>query len=707
MKQAIIRRFARRAAALGAAIVALCAATDALALSSAWERSDVTEVRLVSAQDALDAAGKASIGLQFRLAPGWKIYWRTPGEAGFPPQIDWSGSENLAASVVSWPTPTRFLEIGDLVTHGYTDEVVFPITARAVDPDAPLGLRAVVDYAACQQICYRFEANLALDLPAGPAASTTFANPIAEFLARVPGAPRPGGPVIEAAEVSGAGADRRLRVTARAPAGFVRPELFVEGPDTVYVAAPELELRAGARQAVFRMAAPRRREGAALAGVPLTLTLVDGEEAVEQTLIVVPGAAETPMWSALAAILAVAFAGGLILNLMPCVLPVLSLKIMGVIGLGGEARGRIAARFVAAAAGILVSFLALAAGTVTLKAAGMAVGWGVQFQQPLFLVALIVVLTLFACALWDLFTIPLPAWLGGLGAAERGAKGIAGHFLSGAFATVLATPCSAPFLGTAVGFALARGTPEIFAVFTALGVGMATPYLVIAAFPGLASRLPRPGPWMVTLRRVLALLLAATAVWLLTVLATQSGAPAALAVAALMVVAAALLWFASREMLRLAAAAGALGVVFALAFVTPGQLGRAALPPPPATDGAIWRPFDRAAIPDLIAAGKTVFVDVTAEWCITCVVNKTLVLESAGVADLLNGPGVIAMQADWTRPSDSISAYLAQFGRYGIPFNAIYGPDTPQGVVLPELLTASSVMAGFAAADARLRLAAK
>ena len=148
MKQAIIRRFARRAAALGAAIVALCAATDALALSSAWERSDVTEVRLVSAQDALDAAGKASIGLQFRLAPGWKIYWRTPGEAGFPPQIDWSGSENLAASVVSWPTPTRFLEVGDLVTHGYKDEVVLPIEVAAADPGRAIELDAVVNYLA-------------------------------------------------------------------------------------------------------------------------------------------------------------------------------------------------------------------------------------------------------------------------------------------------------------------------------------------------------------------------------------------------------------------------------------------------------------------------------------------------------------------------------------------------------------------------------
>ncbi len=686
--------FARLVAPTLGLFAVLGLAWEARAQASAWDRTEVSEVRLISAQSAV-GNGAVSLGLQIRLAPTWKTYWRTPGEAGFPPSVDWSGSTNLAAAEIAWPAPKRFVEIGDLVTHGYTDEVVFPVTARAIDPDAPLSLRAVVDYAACQRICYRFQANLALDLPAGPAAPTTLANLIAEFLARVPGPPQPGGLAIEAAEVSGAGADRLLRVIARAPAGFVEPDVFVEGPDTLYVAAPTRELRAGARQAVFRMAAPKGRDGEALAGVPLTLTLVDGAQAVEQTVVVVPGAAEAPMWSALAAILAVAFAGGLILNLMPCVLPVLSLKVMGVIGLGGQARGRIVARFLAAAAGILVSFLALAAGTVTLKAAGIAVGWGVQFQQPLFLVALVAVLTLFACNLWNLFTIPLPAWLGGLGTTERGSKSIAGHFLSGAFATVLATPCSAPFLGTAVGFALARGTPEIFAVFTALGLGMATPYLVVAAFPGLASRLPRPGPWMVTLRRVLGLLLAATAVWLLTVLATQSGAPAALAVGALMVIATAVLWFASRAALRRAAAAGALAVVVALAFVTPGQLGRAALPPPSAADETIWRPFDRAAIPELIVAGKTVFVDVTADWCVTCQFNKKVVLERGEVARRLASDQLVAMRADWTLPDAEIAAYLEEFGRFGVPFNAVYGPALPRGLALPELLTEDAVLAAF------------
>ncbi len=366
---------------------------------------------------------------------------------------------------------------------------------------------------------------------------------------------------------------------------------------------------------------------------------------------------------------------------------------MGAICLGGAARRRVVTRFLAAAAGIVVSFLALAALAAALKAGGLAVGWGIQFQEPLFLVALVVVLTLFACNMWGWFEIRLPSWLGGHGGG--GTDSVAGHFGSGAFATLLATPCSAPFLGTAVGFALARGLPEIFAVFAALGIGMAAPYLAVAAFPGVATRLPRPGPWMATLRRVLGLLLAATAVWLLTVLAAQTGAWSALAVGVLMIAAAAVLMLTAGDARRRFGAVGALAVVFVLAFVAPGQIGRAGPAAPTAPTDSIWQPFDRAAIPALVAAGKTVFVDVTADWCNTCLFNKTTVLDRGEVARRLAGGPVVAMRADWTLPDAGIAAYLESSGRFGIPFYAVYGPALPRGLVLPELLTEDTVLAAL------------
>ena len=651
----------------------------------------MSDIRLISAQDAV-GDGAVSLGLQIRLAPTWKTYWRTPGEAGFPPRIDWTGSTNLESVDIAWPAPTRFLEIGDLITHGYKDEVVLPLAIRATDPGAPLVLKAVVDYPVCQEICYPFQATFTLELPPGVAGPTEHGADIARYLARVPGPPRPGQPSISLVEAAGGGADQLLRITALAPGGFADPDVFVEGPPAFYFGPPEFELQAGGTEVVIRMAAPSPRGEVALAGEAITVTLVDGDRLIEQTLTAVPGVAEAPPLRDLIMILALAFLGGLILNLMPCVLPVLSMKVIGVIALGGASRAVVTQRFMATAAGIMLSFLALAAGVAGLKMAGVAVGWGLQFQQPLFLVALIIVITLFASNLWNLFQIPLPSWLGGSGGAGA-PHGMAGHFASGAFATLLATPCSAPFLGTAIGFALSRGTAEIIAVFMALGLGMAAPYLAIAIAPGLATRLPHPGRWMTTLKRFLGLLLAATALWLLTVLATQSGMRAALAVGALMATGVAVMVWSAAVSGRRVAAGAMLALVFTLAFLAPGELRRAGYSASPAD--AVWQPFDAALIGELVASGKTVFVDVSAAWCVTCKFNQATVLDRGAVARQLASEGVVAMRADWTLPDPAIAAYLEEFGRFGIPFDAVYGPALPNGLALPELLTEDAVMSAF------------
>ena len=669
-------------------------AVEARQAATAWDSTDVSDIRLISAQDAV-GDGAVSLGLQIRLAPTWKTYWRTPGEAGFPPRIDWSGSENLDSVDIAWPAPTRFLEIGDLVTHGYMDEVVFPLAVRATDPSRPLVLHAVVDYPVCQEICYPFQATFTLELPPGVARPTTHGADIARYLARVPGPPKPGQPSIVSVEAAGDGADQILRLVAQSPSGFIDPDVFVEGPPAFYFGPPTFELRAGGTEAVIRMAAPAPRGDAALAGAAVTITLIDGGALIEQTLTAVPGIAEAPPLFDFIMVLALALLGGLILNLMPCVLPVLSLKVIGAIGLGGASRTVVTGRFLATAAGVLLSFMVLAAGVAGLKAAGVAVGWGLQFQEPLFLIALIIVITLFASNLWELFQIPLPSWLGDLGAGgTNGSHGMAGHFASGAFATLLATPCSAPFLGTAIGFALARGTPEILAVFGALGIGMAAPYLAVAAAPGLATRLPHPGRWMISLKRFLGLLLAATALWLLTVLATQSGVRAALAVAALMATGVAVMvWAAAPGHGRRLAACSMLALVFVLAFLAPGEFRRTESAT--ARADSVWRPFDRASIDALVASGKTVFVDVNADWCVTCKFNEAAVLNRGAVARQLASEGVVAMRADWTLPDPAIAAYLEEFGRYGIPFDAVYGPALPRGIALSELLTEDAVMAAF------------
>jgi suppressor for copper-sensitivity B len=503
-----------------------------------------------------------------------------------------------------------------------------------------------------------------------------------------------------------------LRVAVQADPPLTAPDLFVEGPEGAWFDPPQVAHDPDSGLTVLWSRAGGVED---LRGVPLTVTVVDGVRGMEADIAPAAAAGPHPLAGllrdqagtasgttgagTLLTMLGLALLGGLILNLMPCVLPVLSLKVLGVVGHGGGAAAHARASFLMSAAGIVASFLLLGAAAIAVKGAGVAVGWGIQFQQPVFLVVMVVLLSLFAANLWGLFEVGLPGWLAGAASAgSNGAGGgdpgsLWGAFGTGAFATLLATPCSAPFLGTAVGFALSRGWAEIGLIFLALGVGMALPYLLVAARPGLATRLPRPGRWMLWLKAALGVALAGTAVWLLTVLAAQVPPLAAAAVAALMVAMVLALAIPRRAMRGALAGLAALAALAlpAWAGLVPGG-GDARDSAGAARTADAWVPLDAAAIPALVAEGRTVFVDVTADWCVTCIVNKRVVLDQEPVAGRLAADDMVLMRGDWTRPDAAIATYLAGFGRYGIPFNAVYGRAAPDGVTLPELLTPGAVM---------------
>ncbi|WP_299615961.1 protein-disulfide reductase DsbD [Pelagibius sp.] len=676
----------------------------ALAAASNWAAEEQVRVRLISAGQAA-AGDRLALGLEFDLQPGWKIYWRSPGDAGFPPAIDWSGSSNLAAGEIAWPVPHRFSLFG-LETFGYGDSVVLPIDAALERPGEALSLAAAVDYLICEEICIPYQARLSLDLPAGPQSRAPEAFLIESFSRQVPGRGAERGLSLDSAVLAGSLEAPLLQVVARSDVPFTAPDLLVEGPPGFAFAKPEVVLSDDGLRAEISVRTSHFQDDVVLEGKRLTLTVTDGLRGLEQENVArfaeMPanlgrtGDIFTDPW-ALAGILGLALLGGLILNLMPCVLPVLSIKLLSIAEQGGREKRAIRAGFLASAAGILFSFLVLASGAVALKATGMAVGWGIQFQQPLFLSAMALVMALFAYNLMGFFEVPLPAFLGNLGSAGPD-KGLAGNFATGALATLLATPCSAPFLGTSVGFALSRGALEIYLIFLFLGIGLALPYLLVAVLPRLVSWLPRPGQWMVTLRRVLGLLLAATAVWLLTVLAVQIGTLAALLAGGLLLALGLVLWAGPNLMQKHRLATPAAASLLALAALAlPSGLPQDTTESPAAVESA-WQTLDEAQIAALVAEGKVVFVDVTADWCITCQVNKKLVLDSEAIANLLAGEGIVRMRGDWTLPSDEISAYLAGFQRYGIPFNAVYGPAAPEGIALPELLTTTAVLAAVSQA---------
>lgn len=689
--------------------------------ASAWAEAEYTAVRLVSASKSVGSSKEIGLGLHFRMKDGWKVYWRSAGDAGYPPKLDWSGSDNIDGVTISWPAPGRFQILG-FNTLGYRDEVVLPLRARLKREGARTVARVGVDYLTCKEICIPIRENLELTLPAGPGPPSPEAHLISRFLAKVPGPGAGVGLTLERATLFGPVAsnpdEAMLRVSVASAEPLTSPDVFVEGPEGIIFSEPSVQVEEGGRKTILDVPVSGLRFAKRnLTDSPLTLTFVAPPLAAEFRATPTTGGvdippnlsralegdpAQSPFW----AVIGLALLGGLILNLMPCVLPILSIKLLGAVGHGGRDSGPVRLSFLASAAGIQASFLVLAGALIGAKAAGATVGWGVQFQSPWFLVAMTILVTLFACNLWGFFEIHAPRWAMDTGeSVSANRTGLTGNFLTGAFATLLATPCSAPFLGTAVGFALARGPAEIFVIFSALGIGLAMPYLMVSAFPRLVTKLPKPGRWMIILRRVLGFALAGTGIWLLSVLAAEIGWESSALVGGITAAIGTVLYLLSRSSPKPRAALASVSLLTLMALLTLQLSIQAA--PQARVSGAqetldgLWRPFDEKAIPTLVAQGKTVFVDVTAEWCITCKANKRLALSDSSIVERLKEENVIAMQADWTLPDDRIAAYLARFGRYGIPFNAVYGPGAPRGVTLPEILSKGGVLAAIDEAQTR------
>ena len=630
-------------------------------------------------------------GLRIALDEGWKTYWRSPGEVGIPPALDWANSINVAGVEILWPAPQRFRAFG-IENFGYGGEVVLPLQITLERPGEPVALRAQASVLVCSTVCVPASADLALDLGPSERIDARDAGAIAAAAERIPAPGETSGVRLASAAASG----NALVVALEGGPGWQAPDLFPE-IDGVTFGPPDIRIGAEGRLwARLDARGPMPDEGR------LRLTVTDGARAVElQGALGGPAAAPPGRkvargvdWSRLVWGMLLGVVGGLVLNAMPCVLPVLGLKLGSVLQATGLEASEVRRGFLASAAGVFAFVWGLAGALVVAQGLGATVGWGVQFQNPAFLAFAIVVLVLFMANAAELVRIELPVALSNRLARASGRRGHAGDFATGAFGALLATPCSAPFLGTAVAFALASGPLEIAAIFTALGLGLATPYLAVAARPGLIAHLPRPGPWMVRLRYAMALLLAGTVAWLLWVLAGVASGHVAIFVGAVAILASAIL---SLGRLRwehrpaLGLRTTAFTLLAGLAMIVPQAFTpeeRAVASPA----GIAWTSFTPGGIARSVSRGETVFVDVTADWCVTCKANKALVLERGIVAEALSEASVTPMQADWTRPDPVIARYLKAHERYGIPFNAVYGPAAPEGIVLPELLSTEGVM---------------
>ncbi len=592
------------------------AAAVLLALACPARAGNVT-ASLVSSLDAARPGQRFDAGLRLKMKPGWHVYWKNPGDSGLAPRISWRLPPGWSAAAFDWPAPSR-LEAPPLTSFGYENDVLFPL-ALAVPADARRGSRptlsAKAEWLECREVCIPGAAELTLSGEVGYAGRPRPSDAAMLAAARAMG-PRP-----DAGAAAGASWDGRraiLRLNGSWPrAEFIptAPGVFENGRTPASVSQTETELTL----------TPAAGAGAPAAAAGILLR--PGAPPVEISVPVTTGGT-APRFVLLA------FAGGLLLNLMPCVFPVLAFKAIALMHRGGQHPMEARLEALAYAAGMELACLSLAAILVGARRAGGALGWGFQLQSPWVVGSLAALFFLAGAGLLGYFELGA-RWMG-VGEKLAGRHGLAGSFFSGVFAMAAAAPCSAPFMGAALGWAVTRPAPQAFAVFAALGLGAAAPYALLSSWPALIRRLPKPGAWMDSLKRLLSLPMFATSAWLIWVLWHLVAAPAA-------------------------------------------------------AQDALWRTWSPEAVAAARAEGRTVFEDFTAAWCLSCQVNERTTLARPAVVAALSRPGVAAFRGDWTSRDERISAVLAGYGREGVPLYVVHPPGG-EAVLLPELLTPNLVL---------------
>lgn len=709
-------RLVRRAASLAITIAVLAHA--AVATAAPVKTGHVT-AELVAEQQALVPGETATVALRLAIEPGWHTYWRNPGESGLPTTLEWRLPPGYAAGSITWPAP-RTLPAGPLVNYGYEGQVLH-LVALTVPADARPGTDAVLaaraDWLVCKETCIPEGADLTLTLPVADHAApdARWQPQIVKTRDDLPRA----APAALDAQARASGATITLAVTAGAEAQqmqfFADREREIE-PSTPqrlsqrdgradlvlpvsHEAAPGLSRLQGVLTAEPGFRVDGRVVRAVAIDVPIVGTVVAGPKPVQNAAVADFSAATAATSLSLPLALVFALGGGLLLNLMPCVFPVLSLKALALVTSHAQHRAAARREGLAFAAGVIVAFVMLGAAIVGLRAAGEQLGWGFQLQSPAVVSALALLFFVMALNLSGVFEFGtlLPSSVASWSHSNRKANA----FASGVLAVAIASPCTAPFMGAALGYALAQNAGVTFAIFVALGVGMAVPYVTLAWFPAWRRVLPRPGAWMVHLKQLLAFPLYATVAWLVWVLGAQVGNDAVMRIGATLVLVAFALW--AWRMWRGGgrfawATAAIIGAIVGMTIAWPllgGDRDRLAAAGNAVASADGWEPYSAERVAELVAARRPVFIDFTAAWCVTCQVNKRLVLTNPDVRRAFARVDVALLRADWTRRDPAITRALTALGRSGVPVYVLYRKDG-EPMLLPEVLQRQALIDAIA-----------
>ena len=672
-------------------------------LAQTYQGKELVREELLADTNAIVPGKPFTVGLLLKMAPGWHTYWKFSGDAGLPTELKWKLPPGWKTGEIQWPIPLKTIDPGDIETYGYENEVLLmqEITPPPNIDTSSVKLIAEANWLVCEKICIPGSATLQLDLPVAPTSQPVNTDVFARYRGLLP--QNWPGANVASAEWNRVGSDVRLKITSKILARYPAVDFFpLPGQETI-VGHPAIQSRNN-NEILFRI--PLESAPKSLSSMPGLMVFSqqpNGGDRAAWQITTAPTVSPTraPHARGIFTFLLFGFLGGIILNLMPCVLPVISLKIFGFIQQAGQSRQKILRSGLAFTIGIFAWFMALALLLIGLKGTGRDVTWGgFQFTNPYFVLALSVIVIVFALNLFGVFEISLPQSVtrGLLSTSER--QDLLGSFFQGVFATVLATPCTAPFLGTALGFAFTQSATVILAMFVAIAAGMSAPYLLLSAQPAWLRFLPRPGPWMLHMKQFMGFLLLATLLFLLYVLGAQRGLEGAIWASCFLLVISIACWMkgafavptASTSkrgvvlvlMLLLVLASGVyfIGDKFQSTKVASGDLQ---------LRGG-WQAFTPERLQAELEQGRTVFVDFTAAWCLTCKFNEASVLEAQDVREAFQRHGIVKLKADWTNGDPMITKLLQHFGRPGVPLYVLYPAKNEEPIVFPELLTKSMIL---------------
>jgi len=657
----------------------ICAlAGPAMATESAPVTSKRGTATLITEADTVAPGGRVRIALRLRLADGWHTYWRNPGDAGVPVELTPSLSPGATAGPIAWPAPGRVSE-GSIMTYGYSGEVILPIAITVAPGAGGVTGDLTARWLACKDICVPEEASFRIDLPTGGGTPSAQA-PLFQIHDQAVPRPSPWSATIAA--------DGTLFVRGRelTPATVIDAWFIPDAPgEIIDDAAQLLSVRDGGFTLGLRLA----KGFDPASGLRGVLSVRDRSGSQADVALTAPQglvpAASIPFGQALV----FAFLGGLILNLMPCVFPILAMKAVGFAA--GLAHGRARAHALSYTFGVVTTFIGVAIALLAARSAGMASGWGFQFASPIFVTVMAWLLFAVGLNLSGVFRVGAGFAGAGNSLASRG--GHWGSFFTGALAVLVATPCTAPFMAVAIASGLAAPPPVTILVFFAMGLGLASPYLALSAIPSLGKIVPRPGPWMDVLRQLLAFPMYGASVWLLWVVSQEAGGPGVLGTASGFV----LLGFAgwslgvTQDSNTHRRRIGWLGAGFAASLALASLVGIGTASAPPAKERTS-ETFSAARLAALRAEGRPVFVNLTAAWCVTCLVNERVAISNDAVQRAFAFNHVAYLKGDWTRQDPAITEFLREQGRDGVPLYLYYGPHAANAEVLPQILTEGTVL---------------